>query len=289
MTTYGQINAYDMFLEIRDSIGESSAAHWNNRTILRKMIQAQRRLWQQLCEEPDDWFTTSANLTPSSSVVTLPDDCAKPVYMEDKSTGAEIPLRGTVRERRLGRPEASGLYSGVIDAYALKDSIEINVPSYSNQVTLWYVQRLRDLHFGEAGAASASNLIEFDNGSSSELSPHYEDDYYNNAEIEVQSSANAAAFKDTITDYVASSRLATITNTGASGQFYGTVPQIPEEGHYLMIAMVVQQCLAKPGSDIDPTYLNFWRGEVKSLKEDWSDWIARRIGASRHIRITEIE
>ena len=127
MTVYGRMNAYDQFLEIRENIGEASAAHWTDVGILTKMNQSQRRLWQQLQEVPGDWSGASALLTPSNSVVTLPNDCGKPIYMEEASSGREIPISITVRERRLTRAIGSSLETGMVEAYPMGNTLEVNM------------------------------------------------------------------------------------------------------------------------------------------------------------------
>jgi len=81
--------------------------------------------------------------------------------------------------------------------------------------------------------------------------------------------------------------LATITGTPESGDLYGTISQLPEEAMELLILMVTTKCLARTASDVDPSYLNYYRAEKKEAQGVWEDWIARRIDSSRHIRITE--
>lgn len=284
MTIYGRMNAYDMYKEIRGNIGEAAAAHWTDRGILRKMNVAQRSLWMQLVNEPDgDWFLASVAVTPVASVITLPDDCAKPVHLEQTNDGAVIPIRGTVRERALSRGDGYVPSWGFSEAYLSSNTLVVNTASFTDACTLWYQQRIRDMHFGTAGASSAATLLHMDTS----MGLHYEDDYYNLRAVEIQTSGLVPDIVDTITDFAASTALATITGTPTSGDFYGTVSQLPEEAMDLLVMMVTTRCLSKPGSDVDPSYINYFRAERKEAKETWDDWIARKIDASRHIRITE--
>ena len=285
MTIYGRMNAYDQFLEIRENIGEASAAHWTDVGILTKMNQMQRGLWQQLQEVPGDWSGTSTLLTPSASVITLPDDCGKPIYLEEESSGREIPIAGTVRERRLTRSIGASLSTGVVEAYPMGNTLEVNMDSYGEQVRLWYVKRLRNLAFGAAAATSGAQALKFNTA----MRPHYEDDYYNSVEVEIQSSSNVPKIVDTITDYTASTAVAVITGTAASGDLYGTVSQLPEEAHYLVVMKATVLCLAKPGSDFDPQYLQFYQRELRKMEREWEEWIAQRILDSRHVRVTEVD
>jgi len=280
MTIYGRMNAYDMYKEIRENIGEEAAAHWTDRGILRKMNAAQRSLWMGLVNEPDgDWFLASVSVTPASSVITLPDDCAKPVYLEVTGSNQPISLQVTVREKVLTRTP----YLGTYEAYLVSNTLEINMNDFGEVCTLWYQQRIRDMHFGEAASTSGATSLKMDTS----MGLHFEDDYYNGLFVEIQTTGLVPDMVDTITDYVASSGAAVITGTPTAGDYYGTISELPEEAMELLILMVTTKCLSKPGSDVDPSYLNYFRAERKEARETWEDWTARRIDTSRHIRTTE--
>ncbi len=278
------MNAYEIYKEIRDGIGEVKAAHWTDRSLLRKMNQAQKVLWQDLAKSPGDWFLTSTDLTPASSVVTFPSDCARAVYMEDKSSGTEIPLNISVRERRLSRGQGTDPYEGAVGGYFTQVGIEINEDSYTDQVTLWYLKRIQDMHFGTAGASSAASALHFD----AAKSPKYEDDYYNSLLVEVWDSDSVPTIQTTITDYAASTNIAVVTGTPASGDFYGTIPSIPEEGHYLIALDVIRRCLTKPASDFDPKSVQGAFALWKEQRNEWLEWIAMRGSKRSYIAIEEL-
>ena len=82
-------NAYHIFEEIRDNIDETTAAHWSDKEILRKLIRAHRKVVTFMMQSQGDWLLVSTTLTPVASLVTLPSDCAKPVYMEEVTSGYE--------------------------------------------------------------------------------------------------------------------------------------------------------------------------------------------------------
>ena len=145
--------------DIRSSLNEATASHWADLEILRKLNKAQRRLGMKLSMS-GDWLMTKTSLTATNSLLTLPTDCVKPIYIED-SEGAELPFYTTVRERNISRITESTLDGLGPDLYMYGNYIEVNQTSYSGTVTLWYEQRVPDLHFGTGGTNSGSNALVF--------------------------------------------------------------------------------------------------------------------------------
>jgi len=281
------VNSYDQFLEIRERIGEATAVHWTDLGILRKMNSVQRTLFMRVSEESGDWFMSSTGLTPVASVVTLPSDCAKPIYMEETANpGREVPIRGTVRERGLTRLAGTSLYDGAVEAYPSGGTLEVNMDSYTEPVTLWYLKRLVDMAFGTAAAGTTGTRLDLQ----LTMGPRYEDDYYNDVTVELQDSTGIPKLITTVSDYAASGAVVTLADTGAVAAYlYGTVSQLPEECHELLIQEVTVGCLMKPGSIIDPAWINYNRALLKELRADWTDWLGQRVLNSRHVRTTEIE
>ena len=257
------MNAYEIFSEIREGLNEASASHWSDLAILRKMNQSQRERWQEMILSGGDWFLTSVDITPVDSLVTFPDACARAVYMENTNTGSAIPLTGSVRERRLTRGIGAITYGDSPSAYFVKEGLEINVSGYTEQVTLWYLERLVDMAFGTAGTGSGASKLHLD----ILKAPKYQDDYYNDLDVEVWSSASLPIIETTITDYAASTNIGVVTGTVTSGDLYGTIPQIPEEGHYLIVLDVLAKCLIKPGSAFDVEYFKAALGAYTSAKK----------------------
>ncbi len=279
------MNAFEIYKEIREGIGEESAAHWGDRGLLRKMIQAQNVLWQDLLKTNGDWFLTSEDIVPVASVITLPSLCGKPVYLEDKANGTEIPIQGTVRNRRLTRGDASGYYEGLLSAYFAKDSLVVNADDFTDPVTLWYYERFIDMSFGTAGVSSGVNALQLD----ITHAPRFEDDYYNGLGVEVWSADSLPSIVTTISDYAKATNVATIAGTAASGNFYGTTLQIPEEGHYLIVLDVISKCLMKPGSNFDLEYVRMAFTALKAARKDWLEWIELRKSGHSYIQLSEVD
>jgi len=279
------MDAYKMFMEVRQNIGEESASHWTDREILMKLNGTQKRLWSKLGQVPGDWLVDSVSVTALASVITLPSDCAKPIYLED-SSGYEIPISDTVREKRLTDPTGLSLESPGLIAYPLGNTLVINTTGDSSTYTLWYIARYRDLALGVAGANSGANALHLEAG----MMPRIEDDYYNDAKVRTYTTGTyAPELEDTITDYVGSTLIATVSGTPAETDLYGTVSQLPEESYMVMVWQTTVDCLAKPSAAIDPKYFRYANAILKEHMIDWEYWISSRVPGSHKVRRTETE
>ena len=278
------MNTYEMLEELRSNLGETVAAHWTEKTLLKKLSAQSRRTAGRLMMAEGDWLMKHSTLTPSSGVITLPVDCAKPIYMEDASTGQPLPLNITVRERQWTRPPVSGLDPGQLDAYMEGDTIVINDSTVTGNITLWYQQRIWDLIAGTAdtGSAASTIVIPVANG------PRYIDDYYIGAYVEVVGGVGVGT-RAAITDYVGSTRTLTVAGTFDNTSVFGTVPQVPEEGHDLIILGATMQAMAKPSSDIEQEVFKYYTNLYAEAKAQFDDWAATRKSGSTHVRRTEID
>ena len=278
------MNAYRMLEDLRDNCGEATAAHWDDAELLRKLNAAQRRIFFKVSMVPGDWLVKSATLTPSASLITLPGDCAKPVYLEEVSSGRPININSNIRNRRVARPIGTTLYGGHIEAYLLKDYIEINMDSYTESCELWYQQRVVDLHAGTAGASSGAAALHL----AAANEPNVNDDYYNNQTVEIVSGTGSPD-TDTITDYDGGTQVAVVTGTFDNTSVYGTVSILPEECHDLIVLLATKIALAKPSSAIDPKYFMFFQQEYRYAEKDFREWIATRLENSQRTRITSMD
>lgn len=275
------MNSYHMVLDVRDNIGEDTAAHWGANDVLRKLNSAQRKVANLFILSQGDWLIKSADLTPVASVITLPTDCAKPVYMEETSSGYPITLKGNIRDRAATRISGANIYEGAVEAYMLKDTIEVNQSGYTTGVTLWYQQRIPDMHTGAAAAGSASTLqFELAN------EPRRVDDYYNGVSIEVIDGTGTGIISD-ISDYVGLTYTATITGTPAAADKYGTVSELPEEAHDLIVLEASCMLLAKPSSSIEPNIFKQVLERTRQARVDLEEWVSTRVASHMLTRTTE--
>ena len=267
------MNAYEILSLVRDYVAEAVEEHWNDVFLMRRINLAHREAAVMFGLSPGGWLLTSASVTPVDSVITLPSDCVKPVYLED-SSGNPIDWLESVRARRLSRTIGATMERGANEAYPLAGSIEVNTPNYTTECTLWYQFRVPDLVAGVAGSGSGSNtLVLEEDGLAAKI-----DDYYNDSVVEVlDSSAETLKVRSVISDYVASTRTMTITGTAASGDLYGTESRLPEEAMPFVITKAVYLALLKRASVIEEGIRNLYRDEARRLKGDLEDFLSSRV------------
>lgn len=276
------MNAYYMVKDVRDNLGESVASHWGDDDILRKINAAHRDRANDLISVPGDWLVTHDDLTPSDSVITLPSDCIKPIYMEETSTGYPIPLTGDIRTRRVSRVHGASSYTLDVEAYLEGNTIVVNQDSYGNEVTLWYQRRIPDLHMGTESSVAASTL-----GFDLSNQPRFVADYYKNCYVEVMNATTLAIeIRSLISAYTAAG-VATITGTPTDTDVYGTVLELPEEAWPLITLDATIRLMAKPGAAIDPKYFEYFFSLYKEAKKNWDNFIATRISGANRTRRTE--
>ncbi len=267
------MNAYDMLQLLRDNIHEATATHWSDVNLVRRLNQAQNRVAQLVAMSPGQWLVKSKSVTASNSVITLPDDCSKPLYLED-ANGNPIHWLGSVTHRRVSRAAGTSIDIGAREAYPLMSTIEVNEDSFGDTCTLWYLRRVPNLHTGTAGTNSGSSALEFD----SDLNLVYLDDYYNDVTVEViDQSSGIVDIRSTISDYVASTRIATISGIPSSGDLYGTISVLPEETHDLIVVWATVLALMKPASEIDENVRKYYQLDLRSEKTTVTEWLASRI------------
>lgn len=284
------MNAYEMLELLRDNIGEKKEDHWKDRILLRRLNAEQREVARYLLDSPGDWLLKrSSSITPSSSLITLPTDCVRPAYIEEVSSGRNIPISGTIRERRVGRIPGTTLSSGTVEAYFRGEYIEVNQDSYAVPVYVWYQPRIPDLHAGECGNGTGATSIVFE----SQNWPSGVDDYYNSSYVEVRDEKDHKLnVRQQITDYDGGTFTATIASaavTPAVNDFYGTVSLLPEELHNWVVLRATVRALAKPSSTFEKEIFAFWKSELKTAKDEAEEFMATRLSGSTYTRIVEVD
>ena len=148
------MDTYTMLQLGRDFVAEVSASHWSDINFIHRLSVAQRKVAVLVQNYPGAWLLKSANLTPVASVITLPSDCAKPVYLEETSSGQPLAWLENVKARRVSRTVGASLggWVGAPEVYPLLGTLEVNQDSYTTEVTLWYDVRVPDLMAGMASA-----------------------------------------------------------------------------------------------------------------------------------------
>lgn len=270
------MNAYFMIQELRDLIGEATAKHWGDWGLLRKLNFSQRQRANELISSPGDWLVTSEDLTPAASVITLPSDCIKPAYLEETSDGTPIALSGNLRDRRVTE--------ALLEAYPVGNTLVVNSDSYTTGVTLWYHQRIPDLHMGTESSVAASSL-----GFHVANHPVFVADYYNGSYVEVMDVTTLAVeIRSEITAYTAAG-VATVTGTPVDTDVYGTISLLPEEAENLIILDAALAAMSKPSAALDPKYFEYLLSLRNEARRNWKRFMTTRVSGSNRTRITEAD
>jgi len=277
------MDTYTMLQLQRDYVGEAVASHWTDVDLIHRLNVAQRRVAVLVQNYPGSWLQKSADLTPVASVITLPQDCAKPVYLEETSSGNPIAWLGSVKQRRVSRRAGASIgYESYLEAYALRNTLVVNQDGYTTGVTLWYDVRVPDLMAGIASAGGVASLTFPVNANVKHI-----DDYYNGVGLEVDSGTGAGTVGDTISDYTGSSGACVVTGTYDATSIFGTVSLLPEEAHPLIILEAALLALAKPSSNIDEKVFQYYANEKREAKRELKEWLETRIAGEGRVAITE--
>jgi hypothetical protein len=264
------MNAKDKLDLLRDVVNEATAAHWSDVNLMRRINLSQRKVANIVAMYPGQWLVVSASVTPVASVITLPPDCSKPVYLEETSSGTPVEWLNSVAYRRLSRSKGTSLDVGYLEAHPEISTLVVNRDSYTEACTLWYQIRVPDLVAGTAAAGAETSLTFPDDRVSQRVA-----DYYNNVKFDPVSGTGAGA-ADTITDY-STSRVATVTGTYDATTVFGTISRLPEETHHWILAEAVMMTLSKRATVIDKDILGWHREALRDTRRDCEAWLETRI------------
>ncbi len=219
MSTY--LNCREVLKSVRYGLNEYSLAKLNgtdtsgkfqNEYLLRKINDAQRYIYTKVFKRKQNLFLASAALTGVDSVFTLPADFSILLQFRDANGNKVYPI-DVDDLKRTGSTGSSRHY------YRQGNTLVVDKDGITDTYTLWYLKKCRELTTGQAKAGGDLSITL---ATSSRKLP----DYYNGVTLENETKD----WVDTITDY-ATTRVATITETAAEDDYYGTVSELPEEFH----------------------------------------------------------
>ena len=279
------MNAKEQLDFIRDMVNEATAAHWEDVGLVRRLNSAQERVALRVAMTAGQWLVKSADLTPVASIITLPVDCSKPLYLEETGTGEPIDWLGSVTHRRVSRGIGAAVESGALEAYPLQATLEVNRASYVTGVTLWYQRRVPKLHTGDAAGAGIGSLT-----LAADANRVYLADYYTGMVLEQYNAAKATAtyvtFRSAISAYTAAG-VCTVTGTPTNAFAYGMISVLPEETHLLMCYIAAADALLKPSATIDEKAVDRVRADKNDIMRDVWQWLESRIVAGERVQIGE--
>ncbi len=218
-------NAYELVSDVRRGMNEYSTAFmqasdttgaYSNETIIKKINDAQRYLWNILFTRFPDIFLKSTTLTGVASVYTLPADffVLRRFENDDKIK---------IRPMNLDEKHVSDTAGSEYHYYRKGNTLVMDKDAITDTFTLWYFSRCRDLNQGMSSAGGALSLT-------LASTARKEADYYNNMTIENITDD----WTDTISDYSSARVCILAAQTGAASKYYGIVSELPETFHHLI-------------------------------------------------------
>lgn len=252
MSTYQ--NAHQILSEVRQGLGEYSESFltapqtllkFKNLQLLNEINRAQDFLYGLIARRRPDMFTKAETLNGVDSVYTLPWDYAKLELFRD-SNGYKINPIGEDERAPTGSSGSRYCY------YRRGNTLVLDKSGITADCELIYTSKPRRIHCGIASAGAAKSIT-----LSTDFAPKIAD-YFNSMLIE-----NVTGdWVDTITDY-SEARVATIAETGAKGNIYGLVSELPDWSHELIAPRAILHFKAtNPLVKSRPT-----REEVEDFKE----------------------
>jgi hypothetical protein len=265
------MDAYNAVVDLRDIIGEETAKHWSDRMLLNCLNRAQARLYLKLSMTMGDWFVKSKVLSFSSSVASLPDDCAKPLFLKNETNNEIVPINLSSRDQDHELlPSYEGLFNSTHRAFLYGNYVKVNY-TLSGNLTLWYEQRNTNLHMGTAAAGGTDSLT-----LSADSPRSYVDDYYNGLDLLVVSGTGSGTLAE-ITDYTGSTGVLTLSGTFDSDSIYGILSNLPEPGYDAWIARAAFIALSKPSGVIDKETIAWVREDMREAEDTFENWISTRV------------
>lgn len=259
-------NCYRILEDVRHALNEHSEAYvqgtdttgkYSNGYLLNKINNAYRQLFALLANENRMafFFQTSVAITGVDSVFTLPGDYGSLIEFRDDDGKQVFPIR--MHDIRV-----TSITGSDREYYRQGNTLVLNRDGIAGPYTLWYSKKCRDLITGQASAGGAASITLATDASKIV-------DFYNNQQIE----NITKDWLDTITDY-ATTRVATIAETAAASDYYGTVPEIPEPFQHLIAEMATLKVQAEfPLAQSQPSMagLTFWDLGLADILADYGN------------------
>jgi len=272
MSTY--LNAREILKDLRYELNEYSTARLNgtdtsgkfqNEFLIRKINQAQRFIYSKVFKRRPNDFLESVDLTGVNSVFTLPANFSVLVWFRDANGDKVHPIGVD----RLKREDATG---SARHYYRKGNTLVLDKDGITDTYTLWYLKKCRDLTTGMASAGAATSITLATTASKLV-------DFYNGVTLENETQD----WVDTIDDYT-TARVATISETAAANDYYGTVSELPEDFHYFIApraAMIINSGFPANTKTVSTAQVKLWEDEFIAALQAYC-------GAAEDVSIEEI-
>lgn len=243
MPTY-QYNCFELVREVREGLnefndalatGDDTSGAFRNDNIIKSINRAIQELFALIARRRPHEFTKEAAVTPVDSVITPPADFGRLVLLKDPN-GDRVYNIEEVERHRTGQTGSGRLY------YQRGRTLILDQAGIGTPYSLVYKTKPRDIHMGRATAGAASSIT-----LDAKYAPKIADLFVGM----VLECVNGDWFS-AITAYTAA-RVATISGTGAAGDFYALAPELPEWAHPLIAPKAIINLKNNPISKAPPS------------------------------------
>lgn len=259
-------NCYRILEDVRHALNEFSddyvrgtddSGKFKNTYLLNKINNAYRQLYALLANDNrlTTFFQTSVDLTGVNSVFTLPGDYGSLIEFRNTDGKQVFPIK--MHDIRINSITGSNR-----EYYRQGNTLVLNKDGETGPYALWYNKKCRDLITGQASAGAAASITLATTASKIV-------DFYNGQQIE----NITKDWLDTITDY-ANTRVATIAETAAASDYYGTVPEIPEPFQHLIAELATIKVQAEfPLAQSQPSMagVTYWDLGLADILAEYGD------------------
>jgi hypothetical protein len=257
MPTY-PYNCFELVREVREGLnefndalatGDDTSGAYRNDNVIKHINRAIQELFAMIARRRGHEFTKEATVTPVNSVITPPADFGKLVLLKD-AYGNRVYSIDEVERHRTAQYGSQRLY------YQRGRLLNIDQGGVTAPYSLVYKTRPRNIHMGKASAGT-TNSITLDAKHAPKIA-----DFYIGMVLECFSGDWSSA----ISAYT-SGRAATIVGTGASGDSYALVPEIPEWAHPLIAPKAIINLKSSPISKEPPSKyeISSYQDQILSL------------------------
>ena len=251
-------NCYEVLQNIRYAINEHSddlvkgldvTGAFQNSYLVGMINKAQRFIFGLLFNQFPDLFLKRESLVFTDSVAVLPVDCYKIQSILDAAYSPIVPIG--INERQ-SIPGSGSRYK----YYRYGNNIQVEKDAISESGTIWYYSRCRDLTMGLSTAGGVKSLT-------LATSARAQADYYNGMKIENVSKD----WLDLITDYEADRECILEVETGDAEEYYGLVPELPEDFHGLIEERAIIEVKQHPKAPFKVTAedIEIFNGNFRSV------------------------
>jgi hypothetical protein len=234
--------------------GTDTTGKYDNDYLLENLNRAYRVIWAKLSNRVQHEFLAAASLTGVNSVFTLPSDYGSLLLFVDDYGEQVFPMQ--VDNKHNTNSQGNDQYY-----YRNGNTLVLDKAGITKTYTLYYLKKPRNLTFGQASAGAATSMTLATKASKTV-------DFYNGQQVE----NITQDWVDTIDDY-ATTRVATISETAAASDWYGTVPEIPEAFHELIAPKAIHIIKAEfPLSQEKPSQaeIALWNDEFESALSSYA-------------------